>query len=401
MPRNQVYGKRQHVYAKTNIFQSPVKKHAVVDVLEITEELGNLAVKDADTAAGEKNGDLRKVLATRHANEPPVKSIPKSVKNHSKRTESIKIVETHVVEDHTLSPPEQDPIKRNDSFHLQEDLENVPVAVVELIHGDEAKSAPKDTPHEKEEECIQKIPENVVPDSDREPDVFEQHTADILNLSAQGITNFDAWSGQLASHFSISKIAEASFGEVYRLSLLDTRHKLSRTDESVLKIISLKPPPASLKGKKLSKAAKEKHNNMSSPEDVASEVRLLQRMTRIPGFTNFRDVTILKGRPGQGFVDAWRSWNDAQKSKGKDASVFPDPGKKTSYRDDQLWAVIEMQDAGTDLENTAVNDIFTVWDIFWNVVLTLGKGEEGAKFEHTEICTWGTSASLNATAVMT
>lgn len=69
----------------------------------------------------------------------------------------------------------------------------------------------------------------------------------------------------------------------------------------------------------------------------------------------------------------------------------------------QLWAVIEMEDAGVDLEgfdvvgvgsNTSIGDnvttacpggnnwgVFGVWDVFWNVATALAKGEREARFE--------------------
>lgn len=74
----------------------------------------------------------------------------------------------------------------------------------------------------------------------------------------------------------------------------------------------------------------------------------------------------------------------------------------------QLWAVIEMEDAGVDLEgfdvvgvgrNISIGDnvttacpggndwgIFGVWDVFWNVATALAKGEREARFEVRQDC---------------
>ncbi|TKA25358.1 hypothetical protein B0A50_06262 [Salinomyces thailandicus] len=221
-------------------------------------------------------------------------------------------------------------------------------------------------------------------------DVYTTHTAALLSLSSHSLTSFPEWSNQLTNHFNLTKIAEASFGEVYRLSLLNHLPGFSPTDESVFKVIALKPPSSTLpKAKKDRQRILKKAEAMSHPDDVANEVRLLQRMTSIPGFTNFRDVRILQGRPGQPFLQAFKAYNIAQKARGKDLSIFPDPSKKSSYAADQLWAVIEMQDAGTDLERLvesgACTSVWAVWDVFWQVVLTLAKGEEGAEFEHRDL----------------
>lgn len=196
----------------------------------------------------------------------------------------------------------------------------------------------------------------------------------------QSPTPFSSWSSTLEPYFNIVKIAEASYGEVYRLCLKEAHPNFTSSDESVLKILPLKPPPTS---KKKAAAQKKREEQMSEVASVASEVKLLQRMSPIPGFTNFRGVLVLRGRPSQPFMDAWREFNNAQPKGEK--SVFPDPIKKASYSDEQLWAVIEMQDAGVDLEHVELKTVWEVWDVFWGIALALAKGEEEARFEHRDL----------------
>lgn len=219
---------------------------------------------------------------------------------------------------------------------------------------------------------------------------YQQHCSELLDLSTHPLTEFSAWSEDISEHFSVTKIAEASFGEVYRLSLLEDISDFCSTDESVFKVIPLTPAIDALPlDKRKRNAALKRAEGMTSPHDVATEVKLLQRMSSIPGFTNFRDVRILKGRPPPAFVSAFKAWNAAQKSRKKEISHFPDPAKKTSYNADQLWAVIEMQDAGTDLERLLETNnctsVFPIWDVFWHTVLTIAKGEESAEFEHRDL----------------
>jgi serine/threonine-protein kinase haspin len=215
-----------------------------------------------------------------------------------------------------------------------------------------------------------------------QPNLYADYTRPLLSLcgddSARGSpTSFSSWTTSLEKYFQISKIAEASYGEVYRLSLQAPRPGFSRADESVLKIIALKPAPNAPSTSQ--RKAKAQISQMSSVANVVSEVQLLQRMTSTPGFTNFREIRVLQGRPCGAFVKAWKDFNNAQKKGEK--SYFPDPSRKTSYDDTQLWAVIEMQDAGIDLEHFQINNIWSCWDIFWGVALSLGKGEEEAQFE--------------------
>lgn len=220
--------------------------------------------------------------------------------------------------------------------------------------------------------------------------MLEDHCAPLLQLSNHNISTYEEWSEQIGEHFNITKIAEASFGEVYRLSLREQIPQLSRNDESVFKVIPLKPPEELLpKEARKRTVALRRAEAMSSPEDVASEIKLLQRMTSVPGFTNFRDVRVLCGRPPNALIDAYKSYNTHQKAQRKDLSIFPDPAKQSSYSKDQLWAVIEMQDAGTDLEryveSGACHTVWSVWDVFWQVVLSMAKGEEEAEFEHRDL----------------
>jgi serine/threonine-protein kinase haspin len=212
-----------------------------------------------------------------------------------------------------------------------------------------------------------------------------EYAAPLLCLSldpAVRPTPFKVWSASLEPFFEIVKIAEASYGEVYRLVLKDGHApQFTKSDESVLKILALKAPDDT--GKKKSKAQIARETSMSAVDNVAAEVKLLQRMADIPGFTHFRDIRVLKGKPSSIFSEAWKEFNDNQPE--KDKSQFPDPSKRGSYTDQQLWAVIEMQDAGADLEHVQLPNVFSVWDVFWGVTLALAKGEQEAEFEHRDL----------------
>lgn len=246
------------------------------------------------------------------------------------------------------------------------------------------------------QELLQRSPDqdtpsiSILPPTPPALDEYSEHCAALLELSSHRMTDFAEWANQLSSHFHVTKIAEATFGEVYRLSCLERISGFSTNDESVFKVIALKPPDTRLPTdkRKLNAAAK-KTELMSKPGDVANEVRLLQRMSDVPGFTNFREVRVIKGRPAEPFIKAFKTFNTTQKARKKPLSEFPDPSKIASYADDQLWAVIEMQDAGTDLERLVetgeCTSVWYVWDIFWQVVLSLAKGEEAAEFEHRDL----------------
>ncbi|KAH9881146.1 hypothetical protein J1614_001641 [Plenodomus biglobosus] len=242
----------------------------------------------------------------------------------------------------------------------------------------------------------------LTPEPTPEPeDIYSAYVCPLLSFSdRKTLLSFDAWAKEIEPHFAISKIAEASFSEVYRLSSTSPNMKA----ESVLKVVALKTPPSAPFPCQLSARAVrdrnaqlqkeqderfEKDEYKSHVSDVLSEVRLLQNLTPIPGFTVFRSLSLLRGRPSssQAFTSAWHAWNRAR-PRGK-KSEFPDPAKKSSYDDTQLWAVIEMQDAGTDVEKLmeagGLKSVWEVWDVFWGVACSIAKAEEGVRFEHRDL----------------
>ncbi len=138
-----------------------------------------------------------------------------------------------------------------------------------------------------------KLPPAPIPISN---DPLTTYTKPLLDLCSDPVgrtcpTPFSEWADTLTPYFSITKIAEATYGEVYRLSLLSPRATLTASDESVLKIIALKPPPPP--GSRRQRAARTADaeadtDGMSAVPAVASEVRLLRRMTRVPGRRSIR-----------------------------------------------------------------------------------------------------------------
>lgn len=236
-------------------------------------------------------------------------------------------------------------------------------------------------------------------------DIYSTHVHPLLALCDQRrIIPFEEWSSRLDACVDVEKIAEASFSEVYRLRVRNATP--GSANESVLKIVALRmPPTAPLPGesieserprrkgdvarqlKKEREHREEEDRWKSRVEDVHCEVRLLQNLNHIPGFTNFRELMVLQGQPSASFGRAWKEWNKAR-PRGK-KSEFPDPNKKGSYEDTQLWAVIEMQDAGTDcgkvIEASGISTIWEVWDVFWGVCLSVAKAEEGCRFEHRDL----------------
>ena len=433
MPRQQVYGKRSRVdHDAFAIFASPQGDSLGPDpALDARPSSGGdfhqTAAEQRQQAQSEKrleHGALRRrnparaVLGERNANSAVPASHFAIIQIKSLRRQHEEVVEeadsiqkTRIDRLAAALPGTGDSRgqERSQGITLVPDIGHVIPSqiLVELGQPEEASTPPcstapgflgrrssGDQPHLNHKAPVRKLPSpyaRSLPLQRQPSDRLTQHCAQLLDLSSHPLTSFHDWSIQLSTHFTLIKIAEASFGEVYRLSLRQPDPDFASNDESVFKVIAIRPPSSTLaKGSaKQRTAATKRAEAMSKPDDIANEVKLLQRMSSIPGFTNFRDIRVVQGRPPKEFVQAFKSYNDRQKAEKKELSVFPDPGKKTSYNDDQLWAVIEMQDAGTDLEQCvesgAMTSIWSVWDVFWQVVISLAKGEEGAEFEHRDL----------------
>jgi len=410
MPKKQaVYGKRtQTTTTSTNIFASPdnTRRKAVETIQVLTDhELKNRKLQASQVHSVESPSRPRKALGELNGNVVLHVEVPvgKDVKKVKKKKSTKKRSKEEGIEKEKHSEPsvvvkevvqDVDLGVQTDSAVTAEvrDLQEVVVPIEEQVEAEEDVAQQTQTPIIEPSTEDQPV---MAPQAIETSDCYSKHCSSLLELTAYPVSSFSEWANDLSEDFSLVKIAEASFGEVYRLSLQqeaaeDTDLPLSKNDESVLKVIALTQPTETLpKSKRDRERALQKAENMSKPDDVASELKLLQRLSDIPGFTNFRDLRVLRGRPPAPFAAAFTAFNESQKAAKKELSIFPDPAKKASYSKDQLWAVIEMQDAGTDLEKLVAqgisSNIWVVWDIFWQVVLALAKGEEEAEFEHRDL----------------
>lgn len=193
-------------------------------------------------------------------------------------------------------------------------------------------------------------------------------------IASQNIQRFDNWASRSAKMFHVAKLAEGSYGEVYKLHLREeaarpvvSKSKLAKLrayGDGVFKVVPLraKSGPGSKK--------------FTSIEEIVSETRMLKYLDPIPGFARFREIHVVRGRFPEPFQKAWEYYKET-----KDDCLNPNPASKKSYPDSQLWAIVEMDDAGCELEKFSWSSIFQVYDIFWGVAMALARAEEYAMFE--------------------
>ncbi|PNS19055.1 hypothetical protein CAC42_1791 [Sphaceloma murrayae] len=293
--------------------------------------------------------------------------------------------------------PKRTKVPRESVYADQTDPSRTKTTKKTLPSTDHAQDQPPAEPPQPLQNTSNLIPPPLQPDL---PPNTAAHIAPLLPYLTTPLTPFTSFSTTLSPHFNITKIAEASFSQVFLLS----SPSLPSSTRSVLKLIPLLPPLRTITARP-TKAQRCLLDLSSSPGAVVSEVRLLSTLTSVPGFTTFRALHLLSGRPGQAFVQACRAWNKVEKEQGREGSWFPDPGRKGNYGEGQLWAVVEMGDAGMDLERLLMREergegetekvekrrgvlgygIMGIWDVFWQVVLAAGKGEVACKWESRDL----------------
>ena len=164
------------------------------------------------------------------------------------------------------------------------------------------------------------------------------------------------WAAILDENSTLSKIAEASFAEVYRVT--------NDQGSSILKIIQLKVPSdlASLRSPTAVKV-----------EATVSEVRIMTAMAEVPGFVKFKELYIVQGIPTKALANAYEQYIIPKRS-----SIFPHP---KTYNEDSAFLVLELGDAGCVLDDISLENIDQVWDILLSTIMALGRAEESFQFE--------------------
>lgn len=210
-----------------------------------------------------------------------------------------------------------------------------------------------------------------------------EYVSPILNealspIAAQGIQKFDSWASRSANMFDVAKLAEGSYGEVYKLHL---REEVCKTAVSKSKLAKLKSyGDGVFKVVPLRAKSGPGSKKFTTIDEIVAEVKMLKYLDPIPGFARFREIHVVQGRFPESFQNAWDHYK-----KTKDDCMNPNPSNKRAYPDTQLWAIVEMDDAGCELEKFAWSSIFQIYDIFWGVAMALARAEEYAMFEHRDL----------------
>ncbi|KPI39517.1 uncharacterized protein AB675_5048 [Cyphellophora attinorum] len=175
--------------------------------------------------------------------------------------------------------------------------------------------------------------------------------------------DFSAFGSQLTKEFDVRKLNEGSYSDCFVV-----RKPNEDVETAVLKII-----PLECNGRASSGAA-------SRAYDFLREVKLLAALEDFHGFAQIFRSRIVRGRMHDQMIQAARDWLETTQ---EDVDKTIDPGSR--YPEDQIYGVIEMAYAGTDLDLLEKPSAFQAFDVFWMVAILLAKAEKEIEFEHRDL----------------
>jgi hypothetical protein len=175
--------------------------------------------------------------------------------------------------------------------------------------------------------------------------------------------DFTAFGTQLTKEYDVRKLNEGSYSDCFIV-----RKPNEDVETAVLKII-----PLECSGRASSGAA-------SQAYDFLREVKLLAALEDFHGFAHMLRSRIVRGKMHDQMVQAARDWLETTQ---EDVDKTIDPGSR--YPENQIYGVIEMAYAGTDLDLLEKPSAFQAYDAFWMVAILLAKAEKEIEFEHRDL----------------
>lgn len=181
------------------------------------------------------------------------------------------------------------------------------------------------------------------------------------------------WSELVSSDSTITKIAEASFAEIYRVR--------NPRGTSVIKVIRLDSPiKAQTKAQiKAGLVDEEPHD----PSSASSELYISQWLAGIPGFVSYKEQFHVVGKATPELLATHQAFYRKLKRQDPDnLQFYPSPSR---YLDDTKFLVVELGDAGVALEYFELTSEDMLWDIFFLLAIALARAEELVAFEHRDL----------------
>ena len=205
------------------------------------------------------------------------------------------------------------------------------------------------------------------------PEISELTTLDFVE---DGVADFQKFCKGWEKEFKLTKIGQGSFATVLKMEL-----RSAPGQYSVWKLMPLKPSTG---------IGSRPRHNQTLIKDAATEVKMLYAMSDIDGFVQFRSAHVVQGCVPEQIRKAHEPWSKTLRPE----DIWYETDMGTEYPSKlQLWLLMEMTDAGQDLDVTLDtarlgNTFFSIHetlDIFWGIAEALMRGEAQAEFEHRDL----------------
>lgn len=180
---------------------------------------------------------------------------------------------------------------------------------------------------------------------------------------------FTEFLDQVLASGTLVKIGEASYSEVYRVTRPGIQSAKGRAPVSVMKVIPLE-------GDTLVRGPAQ-----SPLDSVEREIRVTRALSPSSEngmqFVRLQEARIVRGAYPSALLHAW---DDFKAHDPRSENARPD-----ILPDTQLYAVLCMDDAGTELEHTPLSSWAQRAAVFWQTAYAIAAAEQSAEFEHRDL----------------
>lgn len=195
----------------------------------------------------------------------------------------------------------------------------------------------------------------------------------IKEYSDRGMTNFRNYGKSIGENYNVEKIGEGAYSSVFALTCKSVlKADMDAETEHGHRTTIIKLMPISL-------PSKGEQAGMTDVSLIANELQTLKAMDPIHGFIRYRGLLVVSGEWPDNFVEAFRRFMVTNKTD----AYNEDP--ETAFDSDQKYAVIEMEDAGKEVNDLQRPSDFQIYDIFWSTCIHLANSEAQVQFEHRDM----------------
>lgn len=191
-----------------------------------------------------------------------------------------------------------------------------------------------------------------------------------------GVKDFQETGRSIGKKYLCTKLGEGAYADVYELHPKDLEEakQLKEDGGLIIKVIQFRvtdPSEADV-------------NEIADLDAISREIQLFQTFDALHGFVRCRGVHILSGDYPDVLSEAFSNFKKTH-TKGSAQNLDP---SKTAVSDSPLYAMLEMNHAGsavTRLSQGRVVSAFQVFDVFWKTAVSLAHAEREVEFEHRDL----------------